>query len=104
MVVTPFMSQLATFSAGVRRPSRSRPLTSAASEASNSGIPGSTARLNLSTREPSWHAPNPNFSIEQVRSFYAAQLPELTNAAITGPETVGDRLRYTFERAIGSKG
>jgi PRTRC genetic system protein C len=28
----------------------------------------------------------------------------LTNAAITGPETVGERLRYSFERAIGSKG
>ena len=48
--------------------------------------------------------PNPNLSIEEVRSFYAAQFPELTNAGITGPETVGDRLRYTFERAIGSKG
>ena len=32
------------------------------------------------------------------------QFPELTNAAITGPETVGERLRYSFERAIGSKG
>jgi PRTRC genetic system protein C len=48
--------------------------------------------------------PNPNFSIEEVRSFYATQFPELTNAAISGPETVGDRLRYSFERAIGSKG
>lgn len=48
--------------------------------------------------------PNPGFSIEEVRSFYATQFPELTNAAITGPETVGDRLRYSFERAIGSKG
>ena len=34
----------------------------------------------------------------------AARFPELTSAAITGPETVGDRLRYSFERAIGSKG
>ena len=48
--------------------------------------------------------PNPKFSIEEVRSFYAAEFPELTNAAITGPETVGERLRYSFERAIGSKG
>jgi PRTRC genetic system protein C len=48
--------------------------------------------------------PNPRFSIEEVRSFYATQFPELTNAAITGPETVGERLRYSFERAIGSKG
>ena len=48
--------------------------------------------------------PNPRFSIEEVRTFYANQFPELTSAAITGPETVGDRLRYSFERAIGSKG
>ena len=48
--------------------------------------------------------PNQRFSIEEVRSFYATQFPELTNATITGPETVGDRLHYSFERAIGSKG
>ncbi len=48
--------------------------------------------------------PNPKLSIEEVRSFYANQFPELTTEAISGPETVGDRLRYRFERAIGSKG
>ena len=48
--------------------------------------------------------PNPMFSIEEVRSFYATQFPELTNAAITGPENIGERLLYNFERAIGSKG
>jgi PRTRC genetic system protein C len=48
--------------------------------------------------------PDPKFSIEEVRSFYANQFPELTTAAITGPETVGDCLRYRFERAIGAKG
>ena len=48
--------------------------------------------------------PNPRLSIEEVRSFYANQFPELTTAAISGPETVGDRLRYRFERAIGAKG
>lgn len=48
--------------------------------------------------------PNPKLSIEEVRSFYANQFPELTTAAISGPEPVGDRLRYRFERAIGSKG
>jgi len=46
----------------------------------------------------------PKFSIEDVRYFYASQFPELTNAAITGPHNVCDRLRYNFERAIGSKG
>jgi len=66
-------------------------------------------RINLVEREFVYHGttladPNPKLSIEDVRSFYATQFPELTNAAITGPETVSDRLRYTFERAIGSKG
>lgn len=48
--------------------------------------------------------PNPKMSIEDVRSFYANQFPELTTAVISGPETVGEHLRYRFERAIGSKG
>ena len=66
-------------------------------------------RINLVEREFVYHGttladPNPKLPIEDVRSFYATQFPELTNAAITGLETVGDRLRYTFERAIGSKG
>ncbi len=46
----------------------------------------------------------PRFSIAEVRPSSAHQFPELTNAAITGPENVGERLRYNFERAIGSKG
>lgn len=48
--------------------------------------------------------PNPKLSIEEVRSFYANQFPELTTATVSGPETVSDHLRYRFERAIGSKG
>ena len=48
--------------------------------------------------------PNPQLSIEDVRGVLAMQYPELATAAITGPEVVGDTLRYTFERAIGSKG
>jgi PRTRC genetic system protein C len=66
-------------------------------------------KINVVEREFVYHGttladPNPKSSIEEVRSFYATQFPELTSAAITGPETVGDRLRYSFERAIGSKG
>ncbi|NWF83545.1 MAG: hypothetical protein HXY18_06925 [Bryobacteraceae bacterium] len=34
----------------------------------------------------------------------AAQYPELAAAAVNGPEAVGDKMRYTFGRAIGSKG
>ncbi len=48
--------------------------------------------------------PNPAMSVEDVRAFYAAQFPEIATAAFNGPEAVGDRMRYTFERAIGSKG
>jgi PRTRC genetic system protein C len=32
------------------------------------------------------------------------QYPEIATAAISGPEPVGDTMKYTFERAIGSKG
>ena len=48
--------------------------------------------------------PNPAMTPEEVRQFYAAQYPDITTASITGPETEGDRLRYSFTRAIGSKG
>jgi PRTRC genetic system protein C len=66
-------------------------------------------KTNVVEREFLYHGtiladPNGKLSIEEVRSFYANQFPELTTAAISGPETVGDRLRYRFERAIGSKG
>ena len=48
--------------------------------------------------------PNPEMSVEEVKALYAAQYPELATAAFNGPEAVGDKMRYTFERAIGSKG
>ena len=48
--------------------------------------------------------PNPAMSLEEVKAFYAAQYPELATAVVNGPEAVGDKMRYTFERAIGSKG
>jgi PRTRC genetic system protein C len=48
--------------------------------------------------------PNPQMDIEQVRSVYATQFPEIATATLTGPEAVGDKLVYHFERAIGSKG
>ncbi len=47
--------------------------------------------------------PQPQMSIEDVRGILAMQYPEIATAAISGPEAVGDTLRYTFERAIGSK-
>ena len=48
--------------------------------------------------------PNPEMSVEEVKALYAAQYPELATAAVNGPEATGDKMRYTFERAIGSKG
>ena len=48
--------------------------------------------------------PDTKLSPEEVRSLYAHQFPDIATAAITGPEPVGDKLRYQFTRAIGSKG
>ena len=50
------------------------------------------------------HDPDPKVSVEDVRALYAHQYPDIATAAITGPEAVGDKLRYQFTRAIGSKG
>ena len=48
--------------------------------------------------------PNPAMTPEEVRQFFATQFPDITTASITGPEAEGDKLRYSFARAIGSKG
>ena len=48
--------------------------------------------------------PNEGMSVDDVKAFYAAQYPELATAVVNGPEAAGDKMRYTFERAIGSKG
>ena len=48
--------------------------------------------------------PNPAMTPEEVRQFYATQYPDITTASITDPEAEGDRLRYSFARAIRSKG
>ena len=48
--------------------------------------------------------PSPQMSPEQVRDTYAPAYPEVTTAAIEGPETVGDKIVYRFVRAIGAKG
>ena len=46
----------------------------------------------------------PTLSVEEIRAAYAHQYPDIATATITGPEAVGDKLRYQFTRAIGSKG
>jgi PRTRC genetic system protein C len=48
--------------------------------------------------------PNPGITLEEVRAVYANQYPDLATASITGPETDGGKLRYSFVRAIGTKG
>ena len=45
-----------------------------------------------------------SLSPEEVRSVLATLYPDIANASITGPEAVGDKLRYNFVRAIGAKG
>ena len=48
--------------------------------------------------------PDPRLTVEDVRGILAHAYPEIATATITGPESVGDTLKYTFERAIGAKG
>jgi PRTRC genetic system protein C len=46
--------------------------------------------------------PAPQMTVEQVRDLLTPTYPEI--ATLTGPEDTGTALRYTFSRAIGSKG
>ena len=48
--------------------------------------------------------PAPNLTVEQVREILTPTYPEIATATLVGPEDTGDTLRYTFSRAIGSKG
>jgi PRTRC genetic system protein C len=48
--------------------------------------------------------PDPKMEIEQVRELLTPSYPEIATATMTGPEDTGTALRYTFSRAIGSKG
>ena len=48
--------------------------------------------------------PAPQMSVEQVRDLLTPSYPESATATLTGPEDTGTTLRYTFNRAIGSKG
>jgi PRTRC genetic system protein C len=48
--------------------------------------------------------PGPGMTVEQVRELLTPIYPEMATASLTGPEDTGDMLRYTFNRAIGSKG
>ena len=48
--------------------------------------------------------PGSSLSVEQVREMYIPAYPAITTAAVTGPEPVDGKMRYTFSRAIGAKG
>ena len=48
--------------------------------------------------------PAPSLTVEQVREILTPSYPELATATLVGPEDTGGTLRYTFSRAIGSKG
>lgn len=48
--------------------------------------------------------PDKALSPEEVRSVLATIYPDIATASITGPEAVGDKLRYNFLRALGAKG
>jgi PRTRC genetic system protein C len=48
--------------------------------------------------------PGPELTVEQVRDLLTPSYPEIATAAVSGPEATGLVLRYTFSRAIGTKG
>ncbi|MFP5207303.1 MAG: PRTRC system protein C [Acidobacteriota bacterium] len=48
--------------------------------------------------------PAPQMTAEEVRDLLTPTYPEIATATLTGPEDTGNALRYTFSRAIGSKG
>lgn len=48
--------------------------------------------------------PAPTMTPDEVRELYSATYPELTTATIEGPEVRGNRLVYSFRRAVGTKG
>lgn len=48
--------------------------------------------------------PGPDLTVEQVRDLLTPKYPEIATASLSGPEATGSVLRYTFSRAIGTKG
>ena len=48
--------------------------------------------------------PDQKLSVEEVRELLTPSYPDLATASLKGPEDTGTALRYTFQRAIGTKG
>jgi len=47
---------------------------------------------------------SPSLSVDEIRTLYSQQYPEIATAAVNGPEQVGDKLVYRFSTAVGVKG
>ena len=48
--------------------------------------------------------PGPEHDPVDVRNLYSATYPEITSAAIEGPEVKDGKRVYTFRKAVGTKG
>ena len=48
--------------------------------------------------------PGPELTLDQVRGLLTPNFPEIATASVSGPEETGSVHRYTFSRAIGTKG
>ena len=48
--------------------------------------------------------PNPDFTPEEVMSYYSNMYPELTTSTVHGPVFKDDTVHYEFKTVIGSKG
>ena len=48
--------------------------------------------------------PDPSLDAENVRTLFCATFPEITTAALTGPEVIDGKLVWTFTKAVGTKG
>ncbi len=48
---------------------------------------------------------DPKMSPDEVKSFYASTMyPELTSAVVEGPDDSNSKLKYSFRKAVGTKG
>lgn len=48
--------------------------------------------------------PNPDFSADEVLTFYSNSYPELTTSTVAGPVMNDDSAEYEFKTTIGTKG
>lgn len=48
--------------------------------------------------------PDKSMTPFEVAKFYSARFPELINATIEGPKSVDDKIEYSFNKSVGTKG